>query len=144
MSWSEFGHGRACFFQNFILSHWHCRDYLLKMPRGRPKKVAKDEEEVLKEVDDNVEEVKKKAASKRKSSEVPNDVPLKDEVAEPVGKKSKVGTVSKITIEHCNSWQKFKRMAKEYLEYFATSYPEAEQVLNPEKPRRGAFNIRYT
>ena len=75
----------------------------MKMPRGRPKKVAKDEEEVLKEVDDNVEEVKKKAASKRKSSEVPNDVPLKDEVAEPVGKKSKVGTVSKITIEHCNS-----------------------------------------
>jgi len=69
------------------------------MPRGRPKKVAKDEEEVLKEVDDNFEEVKKKAASKRKSSEVP----LKDEVAEPVGKKSKVGTVSKITIEHCNS-----------------------------------------
>jgi len=35
-------------------------------------------------------------------------------------------------------------MAKEYLEYFATSYPEAEQVLNPEKPRRGAFNISVT
>jgi len=35
-------------------------------------------------------------------------------------------------------------MAKEYLEHFATSYPDAEQVLNPEKPRRGAFNISIT
>jgi len=73
------------------------------MARGRPKKEVKDDE-VLKEVDDNVEEdVMKKSASKRKSSEVPTDGPLTDEVAEPVDKKSKVGTVSKITIEHCTS-----------------------------------------
>ena len=35
-------------------------------------------------------------------------------------------------------------MAKEYLEHFATSYPDAEQVTNPEKPRYGAFNISIT
>jgi len=27
--------------ENFLLRHCHSRDYLLKMPRGRPKKVAK-------------------------------------------------------------------------------------------------------
>lgn len=35
-------------------------------------------------------------------------------------------------------------MAKEYLEHFATSFPDAEQVMNPEKPRHGAFNISIT
>ena len=33
-------------------------------------------------------------------------------------------------------------MAKEYLEYFVTFFPSAETSINPEKPRRGAFNIR--
>ena len=35
-------------------------------------------------------------------------------------------------------------MAKEYLEHFASSYPDAMQEMNPEKPRRGAFNITIT
>ena len=35
-------------------------------------------------------------------------------------------------------------MAKEYLEHFATSFPDAEQVTNPEKSRYGAFNISIT
>ena len=33
-------------------------------------------------------------------------------------------------------------MAKEYLEHFATSYPDAEQVLNQSEKKTGAFNIR--
>ena len=33
-------------------------------------------------------------------------------------------------------------MAKEYLEYFVTFFPSIETSINPEKPRRGAFNIR--
>ena len=33
-------------------------------------------------------------------------------------------------------------MAKEYLEYFATFFSKIETEINPEKPRRGAFNIR--
>lgn len=35
-------------------------------------------------------------------------------------------------------------MAKEYLEYFVTFFPSAETSINPEKPRRGAFNISIT
>ena len=34
-------------------------------------------------------------------------------------------------------------MAKEYLEHFVTFYPSVETSINPEKPRRGAFNIRF-
>jgi len=33
-------------------------------------------------------------------------------------------------------------MAKEYLDFFTTSFPGIETDTNPEKPRRGAFNIR--
>ena len=33
-------------------------------------------------------------------------------------------------------------MAKEYLEHFASSYPDAEQVLNQAEKKNGAFNIR--
>jgi len=32
-------------------------------------------------------------------------------------------------------------MAKEYLDFFTTSYPGVETETNPDKPRRGAFNI---
>jgi len=35
-------------------------------------------------------------------------------------------------------------MAKEYLEHFATSYPDAEQVLNQSEKKTGAFNISIT
>lgn len=35
-------------------------------------------------------------------------------------------------------------MAKEYLEYFATFFSKIETEINPEKPRRGAFNISIT
>jgi len=32
-------------------------------------------------------------------------------------------------------------MAKEYLDFFTTSFPGVETETNPGKPRRGAFNI---
>ena len=35
-------------------------------------------------------------------------------------------------------------MAKEYLDFLAPHFPGAETVTNPEKPRRGAFNITVT
>lgn len=35
-------------------------------------------------------------------------------------------------------------MANEYLDHFASSFSEAEKVTNPQKPRRGAFNISVT
>ena len=39
--------------------------------------------------------------------------------------------------------QKFKRMAKEYLDFLAPSFPGVETATNPSKPRRGAFNIMW-
>ena len=35
-------------------------------------------------------------------------------------------------------------MAKEYNDFLASSYPGLETDTNPEKPRRGAFNISIT
>jgi len=32
-------------------------------------------------------------------------------------------------------------MAKEYLDFLASSFPGVETATNPSKPRRGAFNI---
>ena len=115
------------------------------MARGRTKK--KPEEEAT-------EEKPSKKPVKRGSKKV--DVGDPEDVVEeaPSAKKTKKsvkndsaaggGKVVKISIEHCKSWQKFKRMAKEYLEHFATSFPDAEQVTNPEKSRYGAFNISIT
>ena len=40
--------------------------------------------------------------------------------------------------------QKFGRMASEYLAFLLTSFPGLETETNPQKPRRGAFNIRYS
>ena len=74
------------------------------------------------------------------------------ETAGPPAKKKKTDTTGsqntkrvdlvKVAIEHCTSWQKFKRMAKEYLEYFMDIFTNIETETNTSKPRRGAFNIR--
>ena len=42
------------------------------------------------------------------------------------------------------TYQKFGRMASEYLAFLLTSFPGLETETNPQKPRRGAFNIRYS
>ena len=34
-------------------------------------------------------------------------------------------------------------MAKEYLDFLASSFPGVETATNPSKPRRGAFNIMW-
>ena len=67
---------------------------------------------------------------------------LNDKKEEPTAEEIVGRCMPKITNLGESMKEKFKRMAKEYLEHFASSYPEAEQALNPEKPRRGAFNIR--
>jgi hypothetical protein len=35
----------------------------------------------------------------------------------------------------------FKRKANEYVEYIREVFPAVEAQLNPDKPRKGAFNI---
>ena len=85
---------------------------------------------------------------KSKAVEEATEDATKQVTPAPPSKKSKGNEEStgkklvKITIEHCNSSQKFKRMAKEYLDFFTTSFPGVETETNPEKPRRGSFNIR--
>ena len=103
-------------------------------PKGKKKKTkdTKGKEKVEK-----VAEVESGSSKKKGEQETAE---MESNKAESVG--ASVTKIVRITVEACNSWQKFKRMAKEYLEYFVTFFPSIETSINPEKPRRGAFNIR--
>ena len=101
------------------------------MPETRRKKREKDDAA-------HVEDVKEEPKGKKKKK-TEDDQAAKKGGGGSGPSKTKL---SKISIEACNSWPRFKRMAKEYLEYFATFFSKIETEINPEKPRRGAFNIR--
>ena len=51
------------------------------------------------------------------------------------------GKVESISIEHCTSWQVYKKKANEYVSFLLEEFPGASVELNQEKPRRQAFNI---
>jgi len=46
-----------------------------------------------------------------------------------------------VTIEHCKSWQVYKKKANEVVDFLQKELPEATFKLNPDKPRTKAFNI---
>ena len=99
-------------------------------PKGKRKKTKEKEEQA------EVSKKKEKKVTKEESSEEAEEKPGPSN-AETESK------VAKISIEACNSWPRFKKMAKEYLEHFASFFPDAKSEINPDKPRRGAFNIRW-
>ena len=58
-----------------------------------------------------------------------------------VSSQEKGGIVERISIEHCTSWQVYKKKANEYVSLLQKEYPDASVEVNPIKPRRQAFNI---
>lgn len=50
-------------------------------------------------------------------------------------------SLQEIIVEHCKSWQVYKKKANEYVDFLHEHFPKVPESINAEKPRSKAFNI---
>ncbi|XP_018448513.1 uncharacterized protein LOC108820012 [Raphanus sativus] len=85
-----------------------------------------------------------RGAKKAKKEEKASGEVKKDEEEEEAAEEEEVGdsTKPKIVIEHCKQCNAFKTRAIQVKEGLEGAVPGVTVTLNPEKPRRGCFEIR--
>lgn len=93
-------------------------------------------EESKEEKEDVSEEVAESIEEKETASE---------EVAtEEVAAEENHGKPTKVSVEHCKSWQVYKRNAAQITEGIRAEFTDIEVELNPNKPRGKSFEITVT
>jgi len=78
------------------------------------------------------------------SEDVAENVEEKENASEEVDTKENHGNPTKVSVEHCKSWQVYKRNAAQITEGIRAEFADIEVELNPSKPRSKSFEITVT
>lgn len=106
--------------------------------RAAPKSAVAEAPAAKKAVPAKKDEVKEAEAEAKKAE----DIVESSNGADASAPEGQGGIV--VTIEHCKSWQVYKKKANEIVDFLQKEFPEATFKLNPDKPRSKAFNISVT
>lgn len=78
------------------------------------------------------------------TEEVAESIEEKENSSEEVAAGENHGNPTKVTVEHCKSWQVYKRNAAQITEGIRAEFSDIEVELNPNKPRSKSFEITVT
>lgn len=79
-----------------------------------------------------------------KKERIEENIEEKENASEELNVKGNHGNPTKITVEHCKSWQVYKRNAAQITEGIRAEFSDIEVELNPNKPRSKSFEITVT
>lgn len=115
----------------------------------KPSSITAEEEPKVEESEDNKPLTKKAKAGRGRptAKPEPDEQKLSEEVKAEAGLENNGSTVSanktrEIIVEHCKQCQCFKVRASKVEKELKGAIHDVEVKINPEKPRRGCFEIR--